>query len=201
MVGGIVSGFVVQHLKMAANLQAKELLQGGFYTLNPVEVVVANYSNSAGSQPSYYIWDNGNLRPTANIMLPAGTKIAFTITAHDMANASIASQFLRLVRIVGNSINVVNGSIATEDNTSHQWRVTGSAFSTAQALHNFTIVNNGTVLVNIPVIPGTTGTGVFYANSTGTFSCQCEASYGTGDSGWTGTMATHGWMSGSVEVV
>lgn len=201
VVSGIGIGFVIQHPNMAADPQAQQFSHVSVYKLNLVEVMDASYNGTAGAQPKYFVSDNGALGSSASITLPANTEIAFTITSYDMGNASVPAQFLRPIGLVGNSVNVVYGAIAMGDNTSQQWQASLTSFPASQVLHTFTIINNGNVLVNIPVIAGTTETGAFYVNTTGTFAWQCEASCGTGSSGWGGPMADPGWMSGTVDVV
>lgn len=170
-------------------------------SLNLVEVMDANYGGSGVAQPRFYEAVNGALYSTANITIPANTKITISITAYDMGNASVDSKYLVATGVVGNEVQVVNSSIAMGDNTSQAWTTNMSSFPASKVLHTFTIIQGSNVAVNIPVMPGFTEIASFYINSTGTYSWQCEAACGTGPSGWSGPMSAPGWMEGTVQVV
>lgn len=170
-----------------------------FY-LSLMEIMDVSYNSTAGAQPIFYVVENGTLVSSANIYLPAHTKIVLTVTSYDMGNASVAPQFLKVQGTVGNALSVINGMVASGANTSQQWERQMTTFNASQVLHTFTILKGTTVLLNIPVVAGDTEMGTFYLNSTGTFTWQCEAACGTGSSGWEGAMSTPGWMEGTVYV-
>lgn len=161
----------------------------------------ADYNLSIGAQPIFYVLQDGALTSTANLSLPSHRAIHVSIVSYDMGNASVDPQFLKVTGMVGNSVEVINGMIAMGDNTSQAWKTDVSTFNASKVLHTFTILNGTDILVNIPVIAGDTEYGTFYLNTTGTYSWQCEASCGSGSSGWSGPMSTPGWMMGTIEVV
>lgn len=170
------------------------------YDLNLLEVMDANYNSSAGAQPRFYVVQESQLQSAVNITLPAFTAIHVTITAYDMGNASVASQYLNVTGTIGNSVTLVNGMVASGSNTSLQWEKNVSSVPASEVLHTFTILNGATTLVNIPVVAGDTEIATFYLNETGNFNWQCEAACGTGPSGWSGPMSMPGWMQGTVFV-
>ena len=170
-------------------------------TLNLVEVMDANYGGSGVAQPRYYEAINGTLHSTANITLPVATEITVSIISYDMGNVSVDSQYLDATGVVGNEVQVINGSIAMGDNTSQAWAKNISSFPASKVLHTFTILQGSSVLVNIPVMPGYTEVASFYINNTGTYTWQCEAACGSGSSGWGGPMSSAGWMEGNIQVI
>lgn len=196
VVGGIGVGVAYYHAPAANVVKQKQ----GPYDLNLVEVMDANFGGGLGAQPRFYAVDNGSLQSVANITLPSDTQIVVTITAYDMGNASVAKQFLKPIGVVGNQIEVINGTVAMGDNVSKQWETNLSSFPASQVLHTFTILQGSTTVVNIPVMPGFTEVTSFYLNNTGSYTWQCEASCGSGSTGWGGPMSTAGWMEGSVYV-
>lgn len=197
IMGGIGIGVAYHDIPVAGT---SSHAQGPFH-LNLVEVMDANFGNGLGAQPRYYVVDNGGLSSSANISLPSGTLITVTITAYDMGNASVAGQFLNVTGVVGNHVEVINGTTAMGANTSRQWTTNLSYFPASKVLHTFTILQGSNVLVNIPVVPGFTEIASFYMNNTGSYTWQCEAACGTGFNGWSGPMSAMGWMAGQVEVV
>ena len=199
VIGGVGVGVAYYHAPVVRTAPGNS--QGsGAYHLNLIEVMDANYGGNAGAQPRYYTVENGALQSAANITLPSHTRIIVTITAYDMGNASIQKQYLTATGVVGNTVQVINGSIAMGDNTSQAWESNLSSFPASQVLHTFTIVSGSSTVMNIPVMPGYTEIASFYLNNTGSYSWQCEAACGTGSSGWSGPMSTAGWMQGVVYV-
>lgn len=198
IIGGIGVGVAYYHVPVASGNSSQ---QGqGVYHLNLVEVMDANFGGGNGAQPRYYVVQNGSLQSSANITLPSNTKIVTAITAYDMGNASVASQYLQATGVVGNTVQVINGKIAMGSNTSLQWSTNMTMFPASKVLHTFTIIQGSSTVINIPVMPGYTEIASFYLNDTGSYMWQCEAACGTGSSGWAGPMSTPGWMSGVVYV-
>lgn len=197
IIGGVGVGVAYYHVPIANGNSAQ---QGEPYHLNLVEVMDANFGNGNGAQPKFYEVQNGSLQSSANITLPSSTEIVITITAYDMGNASVASQYLKAVGLVGDTVQVINGAVAMGANTSQQWSTNMSSFPASKVLHTFTILNGSNTLVNIPVMPGYTEIASFYLNNTGSYTWQCEASCGTGSTGWSGPMSAVGWMAGNVFV-
>lgn len=196
IMGGVGLGVAYYHAPAPATGAGSH----GTFNLNLVEVMDANYGGGNGAQPRFYEVANGGLQSTANISLPADTRIVVSITAYDMGNASVPDQYLNATGVIGNSIEVIDGAIAMGDNVSQHWSSNLTSFPASKVLHTFTVLQGSSTVVNIPVMPGYTEIASFYLNETGSYMWQCEASCGTGSSGWSGPMAAAGWMEGTVFV-
>lgn len=196
VIGGIAIGIAYNHSPYTNPSTQTQ----GPYQLNLVEVMDANFGGSAGAQPKYYADENGSLQSTANMTLPSHTLVIVTIISYDMGNASVGSQYLYATGLVGSSVQVISGSVASGSNTSLQWSTNVSMFPASKVLHTFTILSGANTLINIPVMAGSTEIASFYINGTGSYTWQCEAACGTGSTGWGGPMSAAGWMEGSLYV-
>lgn len=200
IIGGFGVGISISVASFHVPVKTDSLMEVGVYHLDLVEIMDVSYNSTAGSQPKYYVVENGSLESSANISLPSHVRIQVTIVSYDMANASVDPQYLKVIGTVGGVVTVINGSIASMANTSMKWSQNMSLFNASQVLHTFTIFTPSSTLLNIPVIAGDTETASFYLNSTGTLSWQCEAACGSGPDGWGASMDTSGWMEGTVSV-
>lgn len=200
VIGGIGVGVIYANSVLGAQNSTNKSVSTGPYDLDLVEIMDANYNSTLGAQPVFYVLSNGELTSSANISLPANRAIHISIVSYDMGNASVENQFLAVKGTVGNTVEVINGTIAMGANVSQKWELKASAFPASEVLHTFTILQGAKILLNIPVVAGDTEFGTFYLNSTGTFTWQCEAACGSGSSGWGGPMSTPGWMTGAIEV-
>ncbi|HKJ96813.1 MAG TPA: hypothetical protein VJ944_03635, partial [Thermoplasmataceae archaeon] len=63
--------------------------------------------------------------------------------------------------------------------------------------HTFTVSG---LNLNIPIPPSSVVHANLYINGAGTYHWQCQAPCGSGSNGWSGAMATAGWMTGTVVV-
>lgn len=199
VIGGIGVGVAYYHAPALQSTPGNSH-NSGVNHLDIVEVMDANFGGNYGAQPRYYVVENGNLQSSANITLPSNTEIVATVTSYDMGNASVGSQYLKPIGVIGSHIEAIQGSVAMGDNVSQQWESNLSAFPASQVLHTFTILQGSTTIVNIPVMPGYTEIASFYLNNTGSYVWQCEAACGTGSTGWGGPMSAPGWMAGTVYV-
>ena len=181
------------------------------YRLSLVEIMDVSFTpnKTLGAQPRFYVVGaNGDLESSANITFPANRKIILTITSYDMGNAPTAAQYAKVSvgtesvsGTVNNQMTLINGTIASGDNTSQIWKTKVSSVPVSDIIHTFTIVSLG---INIPVVAGDTEIVVIppiSKNKAGSYNWQCEAACGSGKSGWEGAMATSGWMMGTVNVV
>lgn len=199
VVSGVGIGIVYANAALGMSGPEPQSTSGPF-ELNLVEIMDADFNSSLGAQPIFDLLQNGQLESTANISLPAHKAIHFSIVSYDMGNASVDTQFLKVVGTVGDEVEVIDGMVAMGDNVSQHWESEVTTFSASEVLHTFTILNGTGVLVNIPVIAGDTEYGTFYLNTTGSLTWQCEAACGSGPNGWNGPMSTPGWMTGEIEV-
>ncbi|HDL15998.1 MAG TPA: hypothetical protein ENH28_07600 [Euryarchaeota archaeon] len=199
---GIFAGFMVgEFTHTKSRTQAQELATTAQpYRLSLVEIMDVSYNKAIGAQPKFYVVGaNGDLESSANITFPAHRSIVLTITSYDMGNAPTAAQYAKVSGTVNNQMTLINGTIASGDNTSQIWKTTVSSVPVSDILHTFTIPS---LHINIPVVAGFTETMVISPISkTGSYHWQCESACGSGKSGWEGAMAASGWMMGTVNVV
>lgn len=169
------------------------------YRLNLVEIMNVNFNKSIGAQPRFYIvGNNGQLKSSAEIIIPANREIILTITSYDMGNASVLSQYTHVSGTINNKIFLINGVIASGSNVHEQWGVSVSSIPKSKVIHTFTI---SSLNINIPVEAGSTEITVLKPiKKPGTYYWQCMAACGSGKSGWGSAMVTNGWMNGKIIV-
>ncbi|HED37654.1 MAG TPA: hypothetical protein ENI76_05340 [Ignavibacteria bacterium] len=169
------------------------------YHLNLVEIMDVNFNKSNDAQPQFYvISDSGQLKLSAEIIIPANREIILTITSYDMDNAPVVSQYTNVSGTINNKIFLINGAIASGDNVNKQWGENVSSIPKSKVIHTFTIPS---LDINIPIEAGSTVIAVLKPiKKSGTYYWQCMAACGSGKSGWGGAMVTNGWMKGKVIV-
>ncbi len=169
------------------------------YRLNLVEIMDVNFNKSLGAQPRFYvIGNNGRLKSSAGIFIPANRKIVLTITSYDMGNAPVSSQYTHVSGTIDNKILLINGAVASGSNVKKQWSMNVSSIPKSKIIHTFTIPS---LNINIPIEAGFTEIAVLKPiKKSGTYYWQCMAACGSGKSGWGGAMATNGWMKGKTIV-
>ncbi len=165
------------------------------YRLNLVEIMDVNFNKSVGAQPKFYVvGNNGRLKSSAGIFMPANRKIILTITSYDMGNAPVLSQYTHVSGTIDDKILLINGTVASGSNVHKQWRINVSSMPKSKIIHTFTIPS---LNINIPVEAGSTEIAVLKPiKKSGTYYWQCMAACGSGKNGWGGAMATNGWMKG-----
>ncbi len=122
----------------------------------------------------------------SQLKLPDHAIIHLTIVNNDNGGSALAGPFGRPEGLIGPE------------------RVNGKAIEMSSSIvaHTFTVPALGLNIV-VPAAPnhGTvTVEATFRVTRAGTFRWQCMAPCGTGGTGWSGPMATVGYMTGNVEV-
>ncbi len=178
------------------------------YNLNLL-VVPAQPWNSTQTQPAYIVLNNGALYSSANISLPANTRIDVTIFNFDGYGPLMDNTYANVTGTVGGKIFYLNDSMVNSSVTGSQASPTGISVKGGALLadiplyqisHTFTIALGSGSTINIPVPDSATVSTSFYINQTGTFNWACWDECGFGANGMEGAMATVGWMMGSVYV-
>jgi len=177
--------------------------QGGIYYITLLETMNNSMNNTM--QPRFFIVSNGHLIPAANISLPSHTLIVLTVISYDTPTPGTPAMYSNVTGTVGNVITLINGTSATgmmgNASTSMQmmgnWEANVSSIPAGEIAHTITVTQIG---LNIPVEGGFTEIAKFYVNSTSSYTWQCMAPCGTGFTGWGGSMATPGWMTGTFYV-
>lgn len=171
------------------------------YQLTLVITTNNTYNSSIGTQPAYFVLNGGQLQSSAVINVPANRLISLTIINYDDGADNVSSQFLNVNGTQNNQMTVVSNDFMNATESSTGINLVGvqtvSSLPWNEVSHTFTI---GLLHVNIPIAPSSTVHTFITFTKTGTFGWQCFAPCGAGESGWTGTMASVGWMSGSVVV-
>ncbi len=169
------------------------------YRLNLVQIADVNFSKSVGAQPRFYVIDNnGQLKSSPGIFIPADRKIVLTITSYDMGNAPVLSQYTHVSGTINNKILLINGAVASGSNVKKQWSMNVSSIPKSKVAHTFTIAS---LDINIPIEAGSTEIAVLKPiKKSGIYYWQCMAVCGSGKNGWGGAMSTNGWMKGRVIV-
>ena len=187
----------------------------GPYKLTLVVTTNNYYNSTVGSQPVYYVLQNGSLQSSAYIQLPAQQNIQLTIISYDDGpafplgdpslpagsnNSGVASLY-NVSGTVGNVEKVINN---TNVNSTANGGINISGGAVVSSLahygvsHTFTVSQLG---LNIPIPPSSTVVANLYFSQQGTYHWQCEAPCGSGPTGWNGAMSTTGWMMGTLNVV
>ncbi len=185
------------------------------------------YSNSTinHDQPAYLVLEpNGSLASSAYINLPAHQLITLKLIDYDsyglsqvigQTGTSNQSEYANFTGTIGDkgymynctNVNVTlppsstgNVSIPSGLQVSNfpwQGNNTTGGYDVA---HTFTILSGSNIVVNVPSPGMSVVTAQFYLNTTGTFVWQCFIPCGYGPDGWSGAMATSGWMTGTINV-
>ena len=159
------------------------------------------FNNTAQDQPAYYVLDNGKLVSTENITLPASKKIVVTIVNYDDGPATTASAYAPVTGTTNSQMTIVNETNVNSTQGSNGIVLNGTApvssVPDTNIAHTFTILSGASTVLNLPVTPSSVIQASFTLNS-GSYTWQCEAACGSGNSGWRGAMSTPGWMTGYV---
>lgn len=164
-------------------------------------ITTNNYFNNTSDQPAYFVFQNGSLLSSANLVLPQDSLIQVTIMNYDDGNATVPSVYQNVAGTTGNQITVINNTMvnATETNNGIQihgaW--TTSNVPLSDIAHTFTVSG---LNLSVPVPVSSIVQFSFQTGSPGTFTWQCYAECGAGASGWGQSMHTPGWMTGTISV-
>lgn len=200
IVSGIGIGYVIQHPNMADNDQTPIGTSDGVYHLTLV-ITTDNFFNSTTDQPAFYVLHNGSLVSSANIVLPSDTVIETTIVNYDDGNASTPAIYEKVTGTVGNQVTVVNNTLINSTQTNNGISIQG-AWATSNVplsdiAHTFTV--NG-INLNVPIVISSVEQFSFVTGGPGSYTWQCYAACGSGNSGWQDAMSTPGWMTGTVTI-
>ena len=130
----------------------------------------------------------------ATFTVPANAVVQAEIRCFDDGPAPVASGYEKVAGTADGRM-VVIGAV-TGDLSS----VTGqslSALDRSKVAHTLTVTGLG---LNVPIPPLSTVRFTFRTGAPGQYPWQCMAGCGTGAGGWQGTMATAGWMRGTMTV-
>ena len=179
------------------------------YHLNLVITDNNEFNSSVGSQPAYFVLQNGALVSSAQIHVPVNKKVEVTISNYDDGADPVNDTSLGQVKgTVNNTMLVVTDEVglATQDANGQEIHADAQYVSSVgldNISHTFTVEdpNNGyAVVMNIPIEPSSTVTFMAIFSTKGTFHWQCFIPCGSGPSGWDASMSTPGWMTGDLIV-
>ena len=196
---GWMTGFVTAKNMSTANQP---------YTLNLL-VVPGQPWNSTQTQPAFIVLSDGSALSSANISLPANTKIVVNIFNFDGAGPLYQNSYANVTGTLGGKIFYLNNSMVNSSITGSPSSPTGinvsggllaSSIPVDQASHTFTIDLGAGSTINIPVGDSATVQGSFYINQTGTYNWMCMDECGFGLNDMQGAMSSPGWMIGTVYV-
>ena len=129
-----------------------------------------------------------------NFTVPAHSAVHVEIRCFDDGNAKIPASYGRVQGTSGGTVSVISGVNGALSSTKMQ---TVKGWDPKKVAHTLTVSDVG---LNIPIPPMSTVRCVFETGSPGTHVWQCMSACGSGSSGWTGPMATVGWMKGTMTV-
>lgn len=128
----------------------------------------------------------------STVVVPTNSLVTVTIRNYDLGDAALpkGSPFSTVQGMVG--------GVAYADGHAY------SSLTPDKVAHTFTVPQ---IKLNVPV-PGDTATGksyvevhfTFRTGATGSYTFECLAPCGTGDTGWQGPMVTKGYMLGTLTV-
>ncbi len=151
---------------------------------------VVNGGNAQHSTWPFFSQDGKNPFP-ATLTLPANTLVTVTIKNYDDGGGQVPAPYAKVTGTVGNT-ETVNGQQET------------SFKADGVIAHTFTVPG---LNLNIPLPAAASASSPAVVVATfktpakaGTYTWQCYQPCGTGSAGWGGTMATAGWMTGSIQI-
>ncbi len=203
--GGLAAGLFVGHFSSSPPIEQTQVksVSAASAPYQLVLVITTNnfYNASVGYQPAFFVLSNGTLESSANITIPANTKIEVTIINYDDGNGTVAPIYANVTGTLNGKETIVNNTNVNSTYGNDQIVVNGSeqvsSVPVNNIAHTFTIQNGSKVLLNIPIEPSSIVQATFELGP-GTYTWQCEVSCGSGPTGWDGAMNTAGWMSGTV---
>lgn len=168
------------------------------YAITLVETMNQWPSDPMGAaQASFFVLGSNGLQSAASITLPAHRLIQLTIISYDSATPNSTDQMGVVTGTVGNSVYLMNGTIATMG--SMAWGMNVTSVPAAGLAHTFTIPQ---LSINIPVVGGSTVVAYLNLDKAGTYTWTCEPPCGFPGpmAASSGAMATSGWMEGQITV-
>ena len=202
LLGLVISIFGMTFIVMVQSNTATTIQQP--YQLTLVISTENVYNATVGTQPSFFVLNNGELQPITVIQVPAYRWVLLTIINYDDGNATVPLYYGQVTGTKNNTISVIENSIinATNINTSTTTIQTGAETVNSLPLsiisHTFTVPD---LHLNIPIAVRATEQAYIYFGQPGTYNCRCMVACGFGPTGWEGAMSTNGWMQGILEVI
>ena len=178
------------------------------YTLNLLTLPDQPW-NSTQTQPAFIVLSNGGLSSSANISLPASTRIDVNIFNFDGNGPLFQNSYANVTGTVSGKIFMLNDTTVNSTITGSSGNPTGmsvsggasvSQVSTDNVSHTFTVTSGSTTMLNIPIAGDSIVQASFYLNQTGTYNWMCMDECGFGTNGMQGAMSSPGWMMGSLYV-
>ena len=153
--------------------------------------------NSTTAQPRFFVMGPKGLESSANLSVPANALIQLTIVSYDTPTPGSTSQEGKVGGTVGNSIYVINGTVASMTDVSMQWGMNVTSVPGSSLAHTFSIPSLG---INVPIPGGDTVTAYLRFDQKGVFQWMCQTPCGLWPNGTTGAMSEAGWMEGQITV-
>ena len=154
---------------------------------------VVNGGNAQHSDWPFFSQDGKNPLP-ATFKLPANAVVTLTIKNYDDGGGDVPAAYAKVTGTVGNT-ETVNG---TQESSFKASGVIAHTFTVAGLNLNIPLIaatdQGSTVVPSVTVVTFKTPA------KSGTYTWQCMQPCGTGSDGWGGTMATAGWMTGSLQI-
>lgn len=194
LASGVSLGYAATHVNATPASKAVSLT----LVINPDRF----FNSSIGTQPSYFILNNGTLQSAEYIYLPQYSTIALTIIDWDSGSSTVSAQYANVTGTSNNQVAIYNNT-AVNDTSMPQanespWMT--SFVNVSNIAHTFTVSGNG-MNVNIPVQGLSTEQATFQTSAPGQYIWVCNAMCGTGPGGADGPMAAAGWMWGYINVM
>ena len=130
----------------------------------------------------------------ANFTVPANAIVQAEIRCFDNGPAPIAAGYNKVTGTADGRMVVIPAVTGDLQSVTGQYL---SALDPSKVSHTFTI---GRLTLNVPIPALSTVRFTFKTGAPGSYPWQCMAACGTGSGGWQGTMATPGWMQGTMTV-
>ena len=131
--------------------------------------------NSTAAQPRFYVVGPNGLESSANLSVPVNTLVQLTIVSYDIPTPGSTDQQGKVTGTVGNSVYMINGSVASMTDVTMQWGMNVTSVPGSSLAHTFTIPTFG---VNIPVVGGDTVMAYLRFDQTGVFQWICQTPCG-----------------------
>lgn len=163
------------------------------------------FNSTVGSQPAFFVLENGVLMSSASIHVPHNKTIELTIMNYDDGADNMTAYNNVLTGNGNNTMLVVKDDVSlAHQGPGEEINMTPQIVSSVplnDISHTFTIEDaKYNPIVNIPIEPSSTisTTITLPASGSSGFHWQCFVPCGSGTSGWEGAMSTPGWMEGTV---
>ncbi|MCL5407804.1 MAG: hypothetical protein M1518_00350 [Candidatus Thermoplasmatota archaeon] len=200
---GLFAGYFMANSSLTSSQGKITSANSGPFQL--ILVVTTNnfYNTSTGYQPAFFVLQNGTLKSSANITIPANEQIDVTIINYDDGNGSVGAVYANVTGTLNGKEAIFNNTNVNSSENANGILLNGSeqvsSVPVNNIAHTFTVQNGSNVVLNLPITPSSVVQTSFILHP-GTYTWQCEVSCGSGPTGWEGAMSTPGWMAGTLYV-